>query len=120
MAAYCGEAQGNASTAALLAGYSKKAHGQIGYRLLKKAQIRLAIDQHAVKREDEAIADAAERDRILSKIARGSRSNLERIKAITELNKCGGRHLLKHEHSGPDGTPIQVVTGVPQPEQPGA
>jgi phage terminase small subunit len=101
--AYCGDAHGNASKAAELAGYSKKAAGQIGYRLLKKAQIRSAIDQHVEVREQASILSAQQRDEILSQIASSSKvGEAARIKAIAELNKCSGRHTVKHEveHSG--------------------
>jgi phage terminase small subunit len=40
---YCGEADFNASKAALMAGYSKKTVGQIGYENLKKPEIAEAI-----------------------------------------------------------------------------
>lgn len=95
--AFMGPAKGNASKAATLAGYSAKASRQISSRLLTKANIQGAIAARAQKREAKTIADATERDTILSTIARQPDTDVHaRIGAIKELNKCSGRHSIKH------------------------
>jgi phage terminase small subunit len=90
--AYCGKCLGNASASAIAAGYSKKTSRQQGARLLTKANIKAAIAKRQDRAEQSAIADADERDRILSEIARGPGKPIEQILAIKELNKCAGRH----------------------------
>lgn len=89
---YLGAAQGNATVAAKLAGYSAKTAGQIGGRLLKNVQIRKALEKAQQAREAKAIAAADERDRILTEIARSNVEPKDRIKAIDLLNKCEGRY----------------------------
>lgn len=115
--AFVGEAAGNGAKAACLAGYAKGSAKVTASKLLTKANVRAALTNLQEKAARASIADAVERDEILSKLLRSDAANpLVRIKAISELNKCHGRHVTKHEHSGPGGTPIQVITGVPQPD----
>lgn len=64
------------------------------------------------------IADATERDAILSTILRKSDSEVARIMAARELNKVGGRHITKLEHNLPS-VPAGGVLFVIQ-QQPGA
>lgn len=96
--AYLGSCRGNGTEAVLAAGYvqSRKAASITASRLLGKASIRQEVETRTVKREDRAIADAEERDKILSKLARRNISAKDRIAAIKELNKCTGRHSMKH------------------------
>lgn len=51
---YCGQAEGNATTAARLAGYSEKSAGRIGYRLSKKVHIRSEIERRQSMRAEES------------------------------------------------------------------
>lgn len=51
---YCGQAEGNATTAARLAGYSEKSAGRIGYRLSKKVHIRSEIVRRQSMRAEES------------------------------------------------------------------
>jgi phage terminase small subunit len=99
----------------VLAGYKQSNARQHASRLLKKADIKALIADRSRQLEASSILTAEQRDEILSRIALEG-EHRDSIKAISELNKCSGRHLLKHEHSGPNGRPIQVVTRVTQPE----
>jgi phage terminase small subunit len=99
--AYLGRARGNATRAARLAGYSQRTSRQQGSRLLSKAAIRKQITQREQNRDKEAIADADERDELLSQIARSSLVPIkDRIRAVAELNKVSGRHSMTHVLKG--------------------
>lgn len=100
--AYLGSCQGNATEAAAMSGYGKtrKSSNVLGTRLLAKVSIRQEVERRTVKRENKQIADNDERDRILTKLARRNISAKDRISAIKELNKCTGRHSMKHLHEG--------------------
>lgn len=120
MAAYRGEAAGNGAKAAILAGYAKPSAKVTASKLLKKANVQAAIANHEAetRRVVSSIADAAERDGILSDILRKSDSEVARIMAARELNKVGGRHITKLEHNLPS-VPAGGVLFVIQ-QQPGA
>ena len=94
---------GDGANAARRAGYAPKSAKVTASRLLEKPEIAAPIANREQERASHNIATADERDRILSAIARDTKStNLERIKAIGELNKCSGRYSMKHEHLGVD------------------
>jgi len=100
--AFLGSAAGNGTEAVLTAGYnqSRKAAAVTANKLLRKANIRAEVERRQEKQTSKAIADAAERDEMLTKIARGSAPAIVKISAIKELNKCTGRHSIKHLHEG--------------------
>lgn len=101
VSAYLGRSRGNATKAAIAAGYSRKTARQTGHRLLTKADIRQAVDQVVAAREKKTIAAAEERDLILSAIARDTGAeNGDRIRSVIELNRCSGRHSLHLIHKG--------------------
>lgn len=62
---------GNATQAALEAGYSKKTAYQSGAENLRKPQIKLAVDELMKKLEDDKIMKADEAMKLLTRIARG-------------------------------------------------
>lgn len=95
MAAYRGEAAGNGTKAAVLAGYARVSAAVMASRLLRKANVQAEIANHVSKSESTSILTAAERDEILSVLAKTAESTGDRIRAISELNKCSGRHMLK-------------------------
>jgi hypothetical protein len=104
--AFMGPARGNITRAAQMAGYgrTKGSASVSGFKLLKKAKIAQAI-QNVRKQQEQgtrhAILDAEARDRILSAIASSPAADHHaRIRAIAELNKCGGRHSIKHVIEG--------------------
>jgi len=99
--AYCGPAAGNATKAAEIAGVPHRSASTMGARWLGKVWIQKAIADRQDRREKKSIADADERDEILTKIARrGSAASKDRIAAVKELNKVSGRHTLNVHHSG--------------------
>lgn len=100
---FLGETRGNATEAALQAGYgtNRKSASTLSARLLGKVWIQRAIATRTRQETKVSIAQADERDTILTEIARKASSGTkERISAIKELNKCSGRHSIKHMHEG--------------------
>ena len=102
--AYLGSARANATQAVLTAGYTRN-YGSaltLGARLLAKVHIRQAVHARAARETETAILNAEQRDALLSSIARGElgADTRERIRAISELNRCSGRHAVKHLHGG--------------------
>jgi phage terminase small subunit len=99
--AYLGEAGGNATRAARVAGYARTTAEHQASRLLGKVGVQRAIAVHQARREQQAVAAAVERDALLTSILR-DRSNTanDRIKAITEMNRCDGRHSVRVRHGG--------------------
>lgn len=98
---YRGKARGNATKAAILAGYSRKTAAAIASRLLRKVNIKAALRAAVEKAEQREKADAEERDRICSAFARDLFGDkLTRLAAIKELNKVDGRHTIRHQIEG--------------------
>lgn len=107
--AYIGAARGNATKAAILAGYSEKTAAQQASRLLRRSSIAVKVEQAAkqaveekrivaVVLNDAAIADAAQIDSVLTSIMADRAANhIARIMAARELNAVQGRHIKKHE-----------------------
>ncbi|MGH9313731.1 MAG: terminase small subunit [Vicinamibacterales bacterium] len=88
VAAFLGPAHGVAYKAAIMAGYAKNSARVTASRLLTKANIQRAIETQTAKRDARAFADAEERDRILSAIARDQFAAApDRIRSIVELNR---------------------------------
>lgn len=63
--------KGNASQAAIDAGYSKKTSRMMGYKLLNKPYIKTEIDKILKAKNDKKIVQADEVIELLSKLARG-------------------------------------------------
>lgn len=100
--AFHGRARGNATQAAILAGYSKGPSARVtASRLLSKANVAAELQIRLEAREEEERAGAQERDRLLSAIARNiGEETFDRISAIKELNKVDGRHAIRHSSEG--------------------
>lgn len=118
VAAYLGEANGNGTEAVRVAGY-RGTPGSLrvkANRLLTKGNVAQAVADFQAVRDQEAIATADERDRLLTDIARSWAADGDRIRAVAELNRVGGRHVTRL--ADPDGNPLSftVVTGVPPPK----
>jgi phage terminase small subunit len=117
--AYMGEAAGNATKAAKLAGYSAHTATTLGSRLLRKvhvadaiAQIQAASTAAIVAERDESIADRAERQRFWTEFMRGSDVHpLARLKASELLGKSNADFVDRVHHSGQVTAP-QAVTFV--------
>jgi phage terminase small subunit len=117
--AYCG----NATEAAITAGYSKKTAASIGERLLRNVEIKEALKEREKERLSSLIATREERQRFWTSMMRDEdRKEADRLKASELLAKSEGDFLDRAELSGPNGTPlappiIQVVFTDDQDEE---
>lgn len=103
--AYQGKANGNATQAAIIAGYSGKTAHSIGAENLKKPEIIEALQSN--QRQDAAIADRQARLRFLTQVMNGEVTEssgetaalVNRLKAVDQLNKMGGDYseTIKHD-----------------------
>lgn len=100
--AYLGECQGNGTLSAVKAGYrgSFNTLGVTAHQLLRNPKIVAAIKTRTTTERKASIITADRRDEILSTIAETAENYLSKISAIKELNKCSGRHSIKHLHEG--------------------
>ena len=93
--------QGNATAAAIAAGYSEKTAREQGRRLLTKVDIADAIKKREDKTLAPLIASRGERQEKLTEIIRSlEEKTADRIKAIEILGKMNGDFLERVEHSG--------------------
>lgn len=99
--AFVGSAHGNGTEAARIAGYNqtKNALGVTACRLLRKASVASVIQARATRATQASILTAEERDTRLSEIALAHDDAIA-VAAIRELNKCSGRHSIKHVVDG--------------------
>lgn len=97
--AYLGSANGVGSKAAIAAGYAKGSARVTASQLLTKPNVAKAVLERQAKEEQASIANAQERDERLSKIVRKG-DDQAAIRAASEMNKCDGRHSIKHEITG--------------------
>lgn len=85
--------KGNATQAAIRAGYSRKSARQLATRLLSKVHIQRAIAKTTDDRRAKGLMAAEERDLLLSDFARRNGAPIkERIRAVDLLNKTEGRY----------------------------
>jgi len=93
--------QGNATEAAIAAGYSAKTAKAQGSRLLTNVDIAKAIAKRAARDAKPTIASREERQELLTSIMRsGDEKTADRIKATEILGKMNGDFLERVEHSG--------------------
>lgn len=101
--AYCG----NATEAALQAGYSPKTARFIGAQLLTKLNIQEALKEREDKRLASLIATREERQRFWTTLMRDEdRKEVDRLKASELLAKSEGDFLERREVTGPNGSPL--------------
>ena len=96
--AYLGEANGNGTEAASIAGYNgdRKTLGIISANNLKKPSIRLAIDERT--KNDGSIASREERQAFLTRIMRTEHRKMpERLKAVELLCRMHGDFIERHK-----------------------
>lgn len=109
VAAYCGEATGNATRAAELAGFSPRSARFQGSKLATRRNIRAAIEAYRKKLERPSIADATERREILSDMLRSAKvAAKDRRGAADILNKMDGLYVKKL--ANPDGSPLRLAS----------
>lgn len=92
--------EGNATEAAIKAGFSKKTAYSSGQRLLKDVEIAEAIKKRQDKKLKPTIASREERAELYTTILRTSEDDGVRIKAAETLGKMEGDFIERHEHKG--------------------
>lgn len=98
---------GNATGAAIKAGYSLKTARSVGCENLTKPYIAKYIKELGIKGKQARIMSAEERQEMLSNLARnGELTPVDRIKAIDTLNKMTGEYVTKTELTGAEGGPL--------------
>lgn len=133
--------EGNATEAAIKAGYSVKTAKSQGQRLLTNVDLFALIEKRLEKEKSALIADRAEREEILSEILRNNKacvvssligaeigvtegkklkfvkvavSDKNKIRAIDVLNKMDAIYVSKREHSGFIKTGVTLADGIKQ------
>lgn len=100
---------GNATQAAIAAGYSPKRADAIGYDLLRKTEISEAIRQREESESRERIADRQQRQFFWTSIMRGEEQEMkDRLRASELLGKSEGDFLERTELTGKDGGAVRV------------
>lgn len=96
---FCEEyaACGNATQAAIKAGYSQKTAYSIGQENLKKPEIIAKIRELQARDKKKRIMNIDERQAKLTEIAENSVDENAAIRAIETLNKMDGLYVQKHE-----------------------
>lgn len=98
---------GNATAAAIEAGYSTKNADKIGGQLMKNPRIVAAIRARENERNAEAIATREERQRFFTAIMRDEgQPTRERLRATELLGKSEGDFVERQEVTGKDGAPL--------------
>lgn len=92
--------EGNATEAAIKAGYSKDTARSIGQENLTKPDIQKAIQSRQEKNINPKIADRNERAELYTNLLRTSDDEAIRIKACETLGKMEGDFIERHEHKG--------------------
>lgn len=101
---------GNATEAALKAGYSAKTARFIGCENLTKPNIKTRIAELGRVAEQKAFLTIEEKRRILQEIANDPEARKdERMKAIDLDNKMQGVYINRTEVSGAGGGPLEFV-----------
>ena len=101
--AYTGQAAGNATGAAKIAGYSPKSARHQASRLLTKRNIREAIEERTKRATDQGVADRNARQSWWTRVMQDPTVTMSaRLKASELLAKSQGDFLerLEHRHSG--------------------
>ncbi|MDR2489717.1 MAG: terminase small subunit [Desulfovibrio sp.] len=101
---------GNATEAAVKAGYSEKTARSQGQRLLTNADIQAAIQGRTEKNMKATIADRQERQEFWTAIMRDEEADIrDRTRASELLGKSEGDFLERVDHSNTDGSLAPVV-----------
>lgn len=102
---------GNATAAALAAGYKPTYANRIGQQLLDNPLIAAAIQAREAERNAQRIATREERQMFFTEVMRdGERSTRDRLRACELLGKSEGDFLERHELTGKDGSAL-----IPEP-----
>lgn len=103
---------GNATVAAVKAGYSEKYAGQNADKLLKNTKIQEYIKDFNKGIDDERIADMVEVKKFWTEIMRNDQYEpKDRLKASEYIAKTNGAFLDKIEHSGEIDAEVTITIG---------
>lgn len=103
---------GNATAAAIKAGYSEKYAGQNADKLLKNTNIQEYIKERSKLIDDERIADMVEVKQFWTDIMRDAQYEpKDRLKASEYIAKTNGAFLDKIEHSGELDAEVTITIG---------
>lgn len=106
---------GNATEAAIQAGYSKKSAGLIGAENLKKPAIAAAIDAKLQEARSKAISSRADRQAFWTAVMKSRTEDTKnRLRASELLGKSEGDFIERVKQEGP--TQIIVKTSMPGPK----
>lgn len=94
---------GNATEAAIKAGYSKKYAGTNADKLLKNTKISAYIDERQKQIEDSRIADVSEVLQFFSSVMRGEVKDQFEMDAALSDRLSAGRELMKRYDKSDDG-----------------
>lgn len=102
---------GNATAAAIAAGYSPKTARSVGQENLTKPDIAKAIKDRENKRMESTILTREERQAFWSDIIRSEdeKNIMAKLKASELLAKSEGDFLDRHELTGKDGAPLDAA-----------
>lgn len=102
---------GNATAAAIAAGYSPKTARLQGHKNITKDNILEAIQSRENKRMESTILTREERQAFWSDIIRNEdeKNIMAKLKASELLAKSEGDFLDRHELTGKDGAPLDVA-----------
>lgn len=134
--------EGNATEAAIKAGYSEKTAKSQGQRLLTNVDLFALIEKRLESEKSALIANRTEREEILSSILRNNKAcevsaltpgvqvgetpegktkfvkievvDKDKIKAIDVLNKMDAIYVSKQEHSGSIKSGVTLADGLKQ------
>ena len=98
---------GNATQAAIAAGYSEKTAEVIGHENLRKPKILAEIKSRETIRSTPLIASRAERQQFWSSVMRDKEQMMrDRLKAAELLGKSEADFIERQEITGRDGAPL--------------
>lgn len=100
---------GNATEAAIKAGYSRHTARQMGAENLTKPYIVEAIAERNKQLEDERIAGMKEIKEFWTRVVRDENAAMgDRLKASEFIARTNAAFKERHEHTGKDGGPIEI------------
>lgn len=104
---------GNATEAAIKAGYSKRTARQTGAENLTKPYIAAAVEERNKQLESERIADMIEIKQFWTSVIRNTEVPMgDRLKASEFIARTNAAFIERREHTGKDGGPIQTQRSV--------
>lgn len=116
--AYMGEAAGNGAKAAIVAGYAAGSAKVTASKLLTKPNVKQAFLERRDLVSNASIATEKERRELLTMMARDAEMHpLARLKGVDILNKMDGLYVVRQEHTGAEGGPIQHRVVFVKPER---